>query len=88
MEARLPPLDGDADGRLVRHTHYAGDHIIVHVMTAAEALDLAYALNEQGSVPGPAVSADAPDKLEVAADGRRIHHYYTHAAKRQLGVDS
>ena len=94
MEERLPPVDvdGDADGGLVRHTHYAGDHIIVQVMTAAEALDLAHALKERGSVPGPAVSADAPDKIEVAADGRRIHHHYTHGAKRQLkrqlGIDS
>ncbi len=49
MTDRLPPLDPDAGP--VRRTWDAGDHILVEVQTAGEALDQHARLVERGSAP-------------------------------------
>jgi len=80
--ADLPPLDPDAG--LVRRAFDDGDHIIVEVMTAAEALDQEARLAERRTAAGTTFSRDAPDEMHVAEDGRPIAVHYSAAARQQL----
>ena len=82
MDVPLPPLDPDAG--LVRRAWDAGDHIVVEVVTAAEALDQEAALKERGIAPGTTHGADRPDEMHVAEDGRPIAVHYSAAARQQL----
>ena len=82
----LPPLDPDAG--LVRRAWDAGDHIIVEVITAGEALDQEARFKERGSAWGTTYWPDAPDEMQVAEDGRPIAVHYSAAARQQLDADS
>ncbi len=68
------------DARLVRREWDAGDHIVVEVQTAAEALDRNGRLAERAA----AYSADVPDDMLVAEDGRPVAVHYTAAARRVI----
>ena len=86
MDDPLPPLDPDAG--LIRRALDMGDRIVVHVLTAAEALDQHANIAESGYLVGGAFTASAPDEMLVADDGRPIAVHYSPAARQQLDADS
>jgi hypothetical protein len=82
MDDQLPPLDPDAG--LTRYEIDMGNHVLVHVVTAAEALDEHHAHSERDSSALPTFPAEDPDEVHTASDDRPILVYYSAAARQQL----